>query len=155
MGNRLRCVRTCSGSQSQMAARLGLKPQPRGCPTSTNSSLPLCPSCLHQDPWGQRLGWEQACCPPRPCSATCLVCFPLLLPRECETPMSEGLAGCLPHTCPPPSFKKRRGHSVGGAPEQRYQSIPVCVAARPPTQVQDVLVREGLHHMPEAPVWRV
>uniref|UniRef100_A0A8C7C6V1 Protein Atg16l2 n=1 Tax=Neovison vison TaxID=452646 RepID=A0A8C7C6V1_NEOVI len=53
--------------------------------------------------------------------------------------MSEGLAGCLPHTCPPPSFKKRRGHSVGGAPEQRYQSIPVCVAARPPTQVQDVL----------------
>ncbi|XP_032709062.1 autophagy-related protein 16-2 isoform X4 [Lontra canadensis] len=36
-------------------------------------------------------------------------------------------------------FKKRRGHSVGGAPEQRYQSIPVCVAARPPTQVQDVL----------------
>ncbi|XP_047546824.1 protein Atg16l2 isoform X4 [Lutra lutra] len=39
----------------------------------------------------------------------------------------------------PFSFKKRRGHSVGGAPEQRYQSIPVCVAARPPTQVQDVL----------------
>ncbi|XP_022377556.1 autophagy-related protein 16-2 isoform X1 [Enhydra lutris kenyoni] len=36
-------------------------------------------------------------------------------------------------------FKKRRGHSVGGAPEQRYQSIPMCVAARPPTQVQDVL----------------
>ncbi|XP_045872397.1 protein Atg16l2 isoform X2 [Meles meles] len=36
-------------------------------------------------------------------------------------------------------FKKRRGHSVGGVPEQRYQSIPVCVAARPPTQVQDVL----------------
>ncbi|XP_022377557.1 autophagy-related protein 16-2 isoform X2 [Enhydra lutris kenyoni] len=39
----------------------------------------------------------------------------------------------------PFSFKKRRGHSVGGAPEQRYQSIPMCVAARPPTQVQDVL----------------
>ncbi|XP_042762904.1 protein Atg16l2 isoform X6 [Panthera leo] len=37
-------------------------------------------------------------------------------------------------------FKKRRGHSVGGAPEQRYQSIPVCVAVQPPTQVQDVLV---------------
>ncbi|XP_066223985.1 protein Atg16l2 isoform X2 [Saccopteryx leptura] len=36
-------------------------------------------------------------------------------------------------------FKKRRGHSIGGAPEQRYQSIPVCVAARPPTQAQDVL----------------
>ncbi|XP_049475358.1 protein Atg16l2 isoform X2 [Panthera uncia] len=36
-------------------------------------------------------------------------------------------------------FKKRRGHSVGGAPEQRYQSIPVCVAVQPPTQVQDVL----------------
>ncbi|XP_048215559.1 protein Atg16l2 isoform X3 [Perognathus longimembris pacificus] len=36
-------------------------------------------------------------------------------------------------------FKKRRGHSVGGAPEQLYQSIPVCVAARLPTQAQDVL----------------
>ncbi|KAL2806724.1 protein Atg16l2 isoform 2 [Daubentonia madagascariensis] len=36
-------------------------------------------------------------------------------------------------------FKKRRGHSVGGAPEQRYQSIPVCVAARLPTRSQDVL----------------
>ncbi|KAM8815830.1 protein Atg16l2 isoform 2-T2 [Rhynchonycteris naso] len=36
-------------------------------------------------------------------------------------------------------FKKRRGHSIGGAPEQRYQSIPVCVAARPPTRAQDVL----------------
>ncbi|XP_044609518.2 protein Atg16l2 isoform X1 [Equus asinus] len=36
-------------------------------------------------------------------------------------------------------FKKRRGHSVGGAPEQRYQSIPVCVAARLPTWTQDVL----------------
>lgn len=61
--------------------------------------------------------------------------------------MSEGLAKCLPDTCPPPSFKKRRGHSIGGAPEQRYQSIPVCVAAQPPTQVQDVLVREELGHM--------
>ncbi|XP_024609072.1 autophagy-related protein 16-2 isoform X2 [Neophocaena asiaeorientalis asiaeorientalis] len=39
----------------------------------------------------------------------------------------------------PFSFKKRRGHSVGGAPEQRYQSIPVCVAARLPTRAQDVL----------------
>ncbi|KAG8522829.1 Autophagy-related protein 16-2 [Galemys pyrenaicus] len=36
-------------------------------------------------------------------------------------------------------FKKRRGHSIGGAPEQRYQSIPVCVAARLPTWAQDVL----------------
>ncbi|XP_057606011.1 protein Atg16l2 isoform X10 [Hippopotamus amphibius kiboko] len=36
-------------------------------------------------------------------------------------------------------FKKRRGHSIGGAPEQRYHSIPVCVAARLPTQAQDVL----------------
>ncbi|XP_013367303.1 PREDICTED: autophagy-related protein 16-2 isoform X4 [Chinchilla lanigera] len=36
-------------------------------------------------------------------------------------------------------FKKRRGHSIGGVPEQRYQSIPVCVAARLPVQVQDVL----------------
>ncbi|XP_036716264.1 protein Atg16l2 isoform X3 [Balaenoptera musculus] len=39
----------------------------------------------------------------------------------------------------PFSFKKRRGHSIGGAPEQRYQSIPVCVAARLPTRAQDVL----------------
>nr|XP_020019503.1 autophagy-related protein 16-2 isoform X1 [Castor canadensis] len=36
-------------------------------------------------------------------------------------------------------FKKRRGHSIGGAPEQRYQSIPVCVAARLPTHARDVL----------------
>nr|XP_031316143.1 autophagy-related protein 16-2 isoform X1 [Camelus dromedarius] len=36
-------------------------------------------------------------------------------------------------------FKKRRGHSIGGAPEQRYQSIPICVAARLPTRAQDVL----------------
>lgn len=41
------------------------------------------------------------------------------------------------------SFKKRRGHSVGGVPEQRYQSIPVCVAARLPTRAQDVLVRRS------------
>ncbi|XP_062052659.1 protein Atg16l2 isoform X2 [Lepus europaeus] len=39
----------------------------------------------------------------------------------------------------PFSFKKRRGHSVGGAPEQRYHSIPVCVAARVPTWAQDAL----------------
>uniref|UniRef100_A0A8D2DA20 Protein Atg16l2 n=1 Tax=Sciurus vulgaris TaxID=55149 RepID=A0A8D2DA20_SCIVU len=36
-------------------------------------------------------------------------------------------------------FKKRRGHSIGGVPEQRYHSIPVCVAARLPTWAQDVL----------------
>nr|XP_019599939.1 PREDICTED: autophagy-related protein 16-2 isoform X2 [Rhinolophus sinicus] len=36
-------------------------------------------------------------------------------------------------------FKKRRGHSIGGIPEQRYQSIPVCVAARLPTWAQHVL----------------
>ncbi|XP_003463506.1 protein Atg16l2 isoform X2 [Cavia porcellus] len=36
-------------------------------------------------------------------------------------------------------FKKRRGHSVGGIPEQRYQSIPVCAAAQLPVQAQDVL----------------
>ncbi|XP_027629882.1 autophagy-related protein 16-2 isoform X6 [Tupaia chinensis] len=36
-------------------------------------------------------------------------------------------------------FKKRRGHSVGGVPEQRYQSIPVCMVARLPTWAQDVL----------------
>lgn len=41
-----------------------------------------------------------------------------------------------PYLC---SFKKRRGHSVGGAPEQRYQSIPVCVSAQIPSQAQDVL----------------
>uniref|UniRef100_G3TR65 Protein Atg16l2 n=1 Tax=Loxodonta africana TaxID=9785 RepID=G3TR65_LOXAF len=40
---------------------------------------------------------------------------------------------------PEPESQKRRGHSVGGAPEQRYQSIPVCVAARLPTRAQDVL----------------
>uniref|UniRef100_A0A8D2D7G1 Protein Atg16l2 n=1 Tax=Sciurus vulgaris TaxID=55149 RepID=A0A8D2D7G1_SCIVU len=39
----------------------------------------------------------------------------------------------------PFSFKKRRGHSIGGVPEQRYHSIPVCVAARLPTWAQDVL----------------
>ncbi|XP_035884740.1 protein Atg16l2 isoform X2 [Phyllostomus discolor] len=39
----------------------------------------------------------------------------------------------------PFSFKKRRGHSIGGVPEQRYQSIPVCAAARLPTRAQDVL----------------
>lgn len=44
-----------------------------------------------------------------------------------------------PYPC---SFKKRRGHSVGGIPEQRYQSIPVCAAAQLPVQAQDVLVRE-------------
>ncbi|XP_023557930.1 autophagy-related protein 16-2 isoform X2 [Octodon degus] len=36
-------------------------------------------------------------------------------------------------------FKKRRGHSIGCVPEQRYQSIPVCVAAQLPVQAQDVL----------------
>lgn len=36
-------------------------------------------------------------------------------------------------------FKKRRGHSIGGAPEQRYQSIPVYVTTRLPTQAHDVL----------------
>ncbi|XP_063118889.1 protein Atg16l2 isoform X3 [Rattus norvegicus] len=41
-----------------------------------------------------------------------------------------------PHLC---SFKKRRGHSVGGVSEQRYQSIPVCVSAQIPSQAQDVL----------------
>ncbi|KAM6157660.1 protein Atg16l2 [Rhynchocyon petersi] len=35
-------------------------------------------------------------------------------------------------------FKKRRGHSIGGVPEQRYHTIPVCVAARLPTWAQDV-----------------
>ncbi|XP_012600324.2 protein Atg16l2 isoform X3 [Microcebus murinus] len=39
----------------------------------------------------------------------------------------------------PFSFKKRRGHSIGGASEQRYQSIPVCMVARLPTRAQDVL----------------
>lgn len=33
---------------------------------------------------------------------------------------------------------------MGGAPEQRYQSIPVCVSAQIPTQAQDVLVRKEL-----------
>ncbi|XP_052013215.1 protein Atg16l2 isoform X2 [Apodemus sylvaticus] len=39
----------------------------------------------------------------------------------------------------PFSFKKRRGHSVGGVPEQRYQSIPMYVSAQMPSQAQDVL----------------
>ncbi|XP_010601546.1 autophagy-related protein 16-2 isoform X11 [Fukomys damarensis] len=39
----------------------------------------------------------------------------------------------------PFSFKKRRGHSIGGVPEHRYQSIPVCVAAQLPSQALDVL----------------
>ncbi|XP_055971988.1 protein Atg16l2 isoform X2 [Sorex fumeus] len=38
----------------------------------------------------------------------------------------------------PFSFKKRRGHSIGGAPEQCYQSLPVCVVAQLPTWAQDV-----------------
>ncbi|XP_004863338.1 autophagy-related protein 16-2 isoform X3 [Heterocephalus glaber] len=36
-------------------------------------------------------------------------------------------------------FKKRRGHSIGGVPEQQYQSIPICVAAKLPVQALDVL----------------
>ncbi|XP_053781507.1 protein Atg16l2 isoform X3 [Desmodus rotundus] len=59
----------------------------------------------------------------------------LTLPAEPETLASE--AG--EKWKRPFSFKKRRGHSVGGVPEQRYQSIPVCVAARLPTRAQDVL----------------
>ncbi|XP_070281669.1 protein Atg16l2 isoform X1 [Myotis yumanensis] len=39
----------------------------------------------------------------------------------------------------PFSFKKRRGHSIGGPSVQQYQRIPVCVAARLPTWAQDVL----------------
>ncbi|XP_045433589.1 protein Atg16l2 isoform X2 [Pipistrellus kuhlii] len=39
----------------------------------------------------------------------------------------------------PFSFKKRRGHSIGGVFEQQYQGLPVCVAARLPTWAQDVL----------------
>lgn len=155
LGNRLRCIRTCSGSQSGSKAQTETPAQ--GLPHIHQLLLASVPFPSSPGPLGSEagLGASLLPTPPGPCSATCLVCFPLLLPRERETPMSEDLAGCLPHTCPPPSFKKRRGHSVGGVPEQRYQSIPVCVAARPPTQVQDVLVREGLHHMPEAPVWGV
>lgn len=43
-----------------------------------------------------------------------------------------------------PSFKKRRGHSIGGTPEQRYQSLPVCMIARLPTWAQDVRVRGAI-----------
>lgn len=56
---------------------------------------------------------------------------------EGPSPSQKALLNAL--LTPYPSFKKRRGHSIGGAPEQRYQSIPVCVTARLPTQAQDVL----------------
>ncbi|XP_075827728.1 protein Atg16l2 isoform X2 [Microtus pennsylvanicus] len=64
--------------------------------------------------------------------------------REETVPLAPAVPELLEReTCEkwkrPFSFKKRRGHSVGGAPEQRYQSIPVCVSARIPTQAQDVL----------------
>lgn len=67
---------------------------------------------------------------------------------ELKVLLSAGFVECLsvPTFC---SFKKRRGHSVGGAPEQRYQSIPVCVSAQIPSRAQDVLVRKELGHMPE------
>lgn len=61
--------------------------------------------------------------------------------------MPAGFAECLSDPC---SVKKRRGHSVGGAPEQRYQSLPVCAAAQIPTRAQDILVRKELGHMPGA-----
>lgn len=60
------------------------------------------------------------------------------------------LAECLPNA--PPSFK-RRGHSIGGVPEQRYQSLPVCVAARLPAQAQDVLVSTELGPMGGVLMW--
>lgn len=119
----------------------------RLCPTSVPLPISTLTPC-------QKLGWEQARCISGPCSAI-RVGFLLLSPEEYEAPVSEALAKCLSDTCLPPSFKKRRGHSIGGAPEQRYQSIPVCVAVQPPTQAQDVLVRVELGHMHGVLIWGV
>lgn len=60
---------------------------------------------------------------------------------EGPSPSQKALLNAL--LTPSPSFKKRRGHSIGGAPEQRYQSIPVYVTTRLPTQAHDVLVRRS------------
>uniref|UniRef100_A0A4X2LHR3 Protein Atg16l2 n=1 Tax=Vombatus ursinus TaxID=29139 RepID=A0A4X2LHR3_VOMUR len=38
----------------------------------------------------------------------------------------------------PFSFRKRRGHSVSGAPEARYPSIPVCGVSCLPARAQDI-----------------
>lgn len=80
--------------------------------------------------------------PPAP-SAVFHVCFLLLLPQgNLRLPCQKALLNAF-LTPISPSFKKRRGHSIGGVSEQRYQSIPVCVVARLPTWAQDVLVRRG------------
>lgn len=91
---------------------------------------------------------------PRPASVLVLVLLAMFCRLLCLLPVavaSGELEGPSPSQkallnallTPYPSFKKRRGHSIGGAPEQRYQSIPVCVTARLPTQAQDVLVRRS------------
>ncbi|XP_013367304.1 PREDICTED: autophagy-related protein 16-2 isoform X5 [Chinchilla lanigera] len=59
--------------------------------------------------------------------------------RANQARVSQELKKAAKRTVSISDFKKRRGHSIGGVPEQRYQSIPVCVAARLPVQVQDVL----------------
>ncbi|XP_077902779.1 protein Atg16l2 isoform X6 [Ictidomys tridecemlineatus] len=59
--------------------------------------------------------------------------------RANQARVSQELKKAAKRTVSISDFKKRRGHSIGGAPEQRYQSIPVCVAARLPTWAQDVL----------------
>lgn len=91
--------------------------------------------------------------PPRPASMLVSVLLAMFC-RLCQLPVAAAsgeFKGPSPSQkallnallTPTPSFKKRRGHSIGGAPEQRYQSIPVCVTARLPTQAQDVLVRRS------------
>ncbi|XP_078196433.1 protein Atg16l2 isoform X12 [Callithrix jacchus] len=59
--------------------------------------------------------------------------------RAKQARVSQELKKAAKRTVSISDFKKRRGHSIGGAPEQRYQSIPICVAARLPAQAQDVL----------------
>ncbi|XP_069327114.1 protein Atg16l2 isoform X3 [Eulemur rufifrons] len=59
--------------------------------------------------------------------------------RAKQAQVSQELKKAARRTVSISDFKKRRGHSIGGASEQRYQSIPVCVVARLPTRAQDVL----------------
>lgn len=135
-----------SGSQCQAVARPGLKPCSEVSlhPPTTLPCLCAClgaPTVSTLTP-GSEAGGDRACCTSWPCSAAFRVCFLLLLLQESSRlPCQKALLNALlTSSC---SFKKRRGHSVGGAPEQRYQSIPVCVAARLPTRAQDVLVRRS------------
>lgn len=135
-----------SGSQSQQCQGQGWNPSPK---ISLHPLTLPCFCAFLCAPFVStltgvrgRVG-DLACCTSWPCSAVFHVCFLLLLSPQESLRLScqKGLLNAL--LIPTPSFKKRRGHSIGGAPEQRYQSIPVCVAARLPTWAQDVLVRKS------------